>query len=206
MNKNTVLLTTFLLFIIAAFSGCNNDKLKVSNTDLNNEYYTKVNMWFYKKRTNETTTHNQLQGEENSIFSTFTVYSTNYKSENLLPLNTKVTLLKGSRNAIFFKINNEIYALKRTGHSKHVSLTDIFNRTFSKSPLDLNKIDPSIKELILNGEVKVGMSKEDILISRGYPPEHKTRKLENSTWYYWNSRHNKKRLEFEGEILNKIVE
>lgn len=202
MVKKNLLLTTIILFIITAFSGCNNDRLKVDSSSLNSEYYTKINMWYHNKTTQETSL---VEGRDR-LYSDYTIYSTNYKSSKLLPLNTKITLLGESRNMIFFKADKKVFALKRTGHSKHVSLTTIFNRSFAKTPMDLNTIDSNLKELILKGEIKEGMSKDQIIISRGYPPEHRTRKLSNKTWYYWNSRNNKQKLEFEGENLIKIVD
>jgi hypothetical protein len=52
-------------------------------------------------------------------------------------------------------------------------------------------------EGIKEGVVKIGMSKEAVLVSYGYPPEHKTPSLERDTWYYWTNRFRSKAINFD---------
>ncbi len=50
---------------------------------------------------------------------------------------------------------------------------------------DLNKAD---KEGIEKGKVKPGMTKQGVKIAWGHPATHKTRSLDEDTWFYWRNR------------------
>ncbi|MEO8084181.1 MAG: outer membrane protein assembly factor BamE [Ardenticatenales bacterium] len=41
---------------------------------------------------------------------------------------------------------------------------------------------------IKNGRVEVGMTKEQVLMSLGYPPTHRTASTDLDTWVYWYTR------------------
>jgi hypothetical protein len=196
----------FLVTLVTIiFSGCNNDKLKLENGQMKTTYYTQINMWYQNKTTQTNPSSDGLTHAEGE-YAEYTIYSTNYKSGTLLPLNSEVKITYLDRNLIFFEHNNKIYALKRTGHSKHISLEGIFKRTFSKEKVSVEKYDASTQHNILNGEVKQDMSKDAIILSRGYPPEHRTRSLESNTWYYWSTTHNKAEFSFSDNKLISIKE
>jgi len=199
----TVITFLFVILLSLLFTGCNNDKLKLENSQMKTTYYTQVNMWSQKKTTQTNPTHDGLT-EVAGGYAEYTIYSTNYNYGTLLPLNSKVQITYLGRNLIFFEHNNKSYALKRTGHSKHISLEGIFKRTFSKEKISLDKYDTATQQNILNGELKQNMSKEEIILSRGYPPEHRTRSLQDNTWYYWSTTHNKIKLSFNDNKLTKI--
>lgn len=54
-------------------------------------------------------------------------------------------------------------------------------------------------DAIKNGVVIAGMSKRAVLISYGYPPEHKTPGLESNSWLYWLGKTTKKEICFDPE-------
>ncbi len=62
------------------------------------------------------------------------------------------------------------------------------------------------KEAIKNGKIEIGMSKKEIIYTRGFPPEHKTRTLSSNSWYYWSIKHNSQRFIFENNTLKSIEE
>ena len=43
-------------------------------------------------------------------------------------------------------------------------------------------------EAIRKGIILNGMSKKAVLISYGYPPEHRTRSHESNVWIYWKNK------------------
>lgn len=45
-----------------------------------------------------------------------------------------------------------------------------------------------VQSAIENGRVEVGMTKEQVLMSLGYPPTHRTASTDLNTWMYWFSR------------------
>ena len=68
--------------------------------------------------------------------------------------------------------------------------TKLTNKEFLQRQLDNEQVDLSgfndlEKKNILQGKVRIGMSKQAVLISRGYPPAHKTSDLTSDRWQYW---------------------
>jgi hypothetical protein len=52
------------------------------------------------------------------------------------------------------------------------------------------------KKAIKEGRLVVGMSKPAVIMSRGYPPEHRTPSLDVSPWVYWEARFRTKAVYF----------
>ena len=44
------------------------------------------------------------------------------------------------------------------------------------------------KEDIKAGNLRVGMTKKQVIQTRGYPPAHKTPTTKSNLWVYWSSR------------------
>ena len=59
------------------------------------------------------------------------------------------------------------------------------------------------KSMIRRGAVGNGMSKEAVLISWGYPPEHRTLSTKANTWLYWRNRFMKKAVDFDNN--DKVI-
>jgi hypothetical protein len=56
-------------------------------------------------------------------------------------------------------------------------------------------------DAIRRSAVIEGMTKEEVLISYGYPAEHRTPSLRSNTWVYWENRHTEKKICFSEEEL-----
>ncbi|ALC14912.1 hypothetical protein DSOUD_0111 [Desulfuromonas soudanensis] len=56
-------------------------------------------------------------------------------------------------------------------------------------------------DAIRRSAVIEGMTKEEVLISYGYPAEHRTPSLLANTWIYWENRHTEKKICFSEEEL-----
>ncbi len=54
--------------------------------------------------------------------------------------------------------------------------------------MSLKALSPATKTNILNGAVAMGMTKNSVILSRGYPPFHMTKGIEADTWKYWRNR------------------
>lgn len=70
------------------------------------------------------------------------------------------------------------------------------NKTFEEMTSGLTEDEIGA---IKSGRLIVGMSKDSVVISRGYPPEHRTPSLEANQWLYWENRFRKKAVYFDGE-------
>jgi len=185
-----------VILLSIAFSGCNG-QLKIPKEDLQHTYYTQTNMWFKDANSYGGT-------EDDRIIAKHSFYSVNYKYDKFIPVNTKIKILRITHNTIFIEIKNNIYAFVRTRQSKGKNLTQLFKRTFNQAKINLNSSSLEIKEHILSGKIKVGMTKEEVIIARGFPPEHKTKSLKNHTWYYFDTKRNKIIINFKNNKLNKI--
>ena len=52
----------------------------------------------------------------------------------------------------------------------------------------VEKLSPEIAGSIRSGQPLRGMTKEQVLMARGYPPGHETPSLDGDRWTYWSSR------------------
>ncbi len=142
-------------------------------------YYTRVNFWHEFKR------H----------------LSTNYQRGVFVPINSRARLSPVMRREVSRRRMSEIAELtvrlldsnttvritnvrQRSG----LLLNDIVYRMFSPEPVDLSAFDEEMQSLIKSGTLREGMTRYQVLLTRGYPPEHRTPSLESDTWTYWSSR------------------
>jgi hypothetical protein len=97
----------------------------------------------------------------------------------------------GTRYEILFK--GKWHPGKTLEDYKNYLITD---RSFEQLTEGLS--DQEI-DAIKNGVVIAGMSKRAVLISYGYPPEHKTPSLDSNSWLYWLGKTTRKEICFDTE-------
>ena len=197
MKKSIYSIATAIIVTIF-LTGCS-AQIKLPKEDLAKTYYTQTNMWFRNSHTYD-------GNENNRMISDFSFYSVNYKYDKLIPVNTAIKIIRLGHNSIFFKIknNNKIFAFNRTRQSRGKSLTQLFNRSFNTNMRNLNSYNTNTKKDIFDGRISIGMTKDEVIIARGFPPETKTKSLVNNTWYYWDQKRNKVRFEFRDDNLDRI--
>jgi hypothetical protein len=47
---------------------------------------------------------------------------------------------------------------------------------------------PAVQEAVKLGKIMVGMTKEQVIVSLGYPPAHQTPSLDSPQWKFWHTR------------------
>jgi len=165
MNRVIQLLTALLITFVV--SGCGGAKLTPDQQallDSQAEVYTQVPMWTENNR----------------------VYGTNYSRGMLIPINSKVKLLDANAKVITFEFNGQkITYLIYTKHTR-ADTSKMISRLFGKKPVDLSKYKHA-KE-IKSAHVVKGMSKDEVILARGYPPFHATYSLDANEWKYWRHR------------------
>lgn len=57
---------------------------------------------------------------------------------------------------------------------------------------------PAVRDAINDGRVEVGMTREQVLLSLGYPPTHRTASPDLTTWTYWYNRWLTYQVQFNG--------
>ncbi len=119
-----------------------------------------------------------------------TYLTTNYARGTLIPINTPVHVTAISKRKIALKrldngepiyIDNvEKYSRKTTAQFASVLLSS------AKTPIE--RLAPPLSSAIAAGELRKGMTKEQALMARGYPPAHETPSTDDDRWKYWSSR------------------
>jgi len=157
------LLATFIM------AGCGSVELSPQQQALisnKTTVYTQVNMWEEKNR----------------------IYGTNYAKGAMIPVNSPVTIVDVTSKAIVFNYKGAEYTYLT--FSKHTKATSqqLLARLFSTKKVNLGRFTKEERENIKNGVVAIGMSKDAVLIARGYPPFHVTTSLKDDKWTYWRHR------------------
>lgn len=158
------------VIFLAAFlmSGCGPAKLSPKEQayiDKKEVLYTQVSMWSEKSR----------------------IIATNYSRGTFIPVNTPVVITGVSSNTITFKLKDEEIVIKNVAYTK-VNINKLLERTFATTKVKLSKFTAAEQKSILMGQVNVGMSKEAVIVARGYPPAHRTPSLDSNSWRYWVNR------------------
>jgi hypothetical protein len=122
----------------------------------------------------------------------------NYGVDTLIPVNTKVEVISiGGWGGLTFRLIDSDTTLKLK-NKRHSGLSDEewAHKHFGEQKVDLNQFSKAERDAIASGEVRAGMSKEAVIVSRGYPPAHKTPSLESSSWLFWSNKWNKIQVNF----------
>jgi len=114
--------------------------------------------------------------------------STNYGRGTLVPINTKVRVDDITSSTIRLTIVATGKSLKLSNIEKYTGGgTEVLaERTLSTEPTDLSgfKYQKDIKV----GRLRMGMTKEEAILARGYPPVHRTYSTEDDRWVYQQNR------------------
>jgi len=166
-----------LLALVVLLSGCASVSINEGGVSINpvgKIYYTKINIWYkYPDKIKST----------NNIDGTF------------LSLGTKVKILEFDSGKVKFIdiARDQFYTIIFV--KKHTPMTsqELFNRYFSENNImdtngEFNKVTSKEQEGIKKGRIFPGMSKKAVLLTLGYPPNHKTPSLEGNIWLYWGRR------------------
>lgn len=143
-------------------------------------YFTRFNLW-YEKATHKTT---------------------NYTRGTLLPVNTRVTLTSmGPKKMVITPESGESVTIALARKFSLRSLEEIAAELLSPKAIPLARLGKDLERAISQGTMRLGMTREQVLMTRGYPPRHKTPSLDNDQWIYWSSRFVHRTLVFQDGVL-----
>ncbi len=206
-----------LLGLAISFAGYP-QSLKIAETG--EPVYTAYNIW---TTGNGTTPYNILR----AAIGTIRMYCVNYKSgPNFIPAGTEVYVddlyvnadlnhvdnnipssIQDKANRIQFKVAETGKTYKIYMHERYhpgKSIGYYYKRMFTTK--NFNQLTEELTayeiEAIKKGTVFEGMSKRAVLISYGYPPEHKTKSLKSAVWTYWMTPKDQKTIHFDPDIKN----
>ncbi len=135
------------------------------------EFYTQHNLWIFK-------------GSSSTI---------NYAVDALVPVNSKVKINKENDKKMGLTLVDSGVKFTVVLAKKYTSKTmaDIKARMLGDKQVELKKFSKTAQDAIKLGEVRNGMNRAEVLVSRGYPPEQSTISLDSDLWKYnqtkWNT-------------------
>ena len=124
--------------------------------------------------------------------------TTNYSRGDLLPINTQVKVIKiSSKKMIIDSKYGRVTLINAKKHTK-LSMEEVADRFLSNQP---RKVSGKFAKDIQYGEMRIGMSKKQVIMARGYPPAHKTYSTDSDRWTYWSSKFVQRTVVFENNRL-----
>ena len=146
-------------------------------------------------------------------------YTNRYFGGTYIPAGSECAIQTISKESIEFTFNGEKYVLVNwIGDVSAENVKTCFEKFFSedKSEIGLDKVNPDFREEVQEGFVKEGMTKEEVLLSLGYPaylgvkdPTYDDNRefiLAHNDWYYFKGRKTKILIRFRGEELHEILD
>lgn len=175
-----------LAMFAVVMSGCATVQLPTEQQaiiDNSTTLYTQVGMWTEKGK----------------------VIATNYKRGEHIPVNTAVTIKAVDASTITFSYDGSVLKLKNIDKFTKVDVPALMARTFAIEPVNLTQFSAAEQAAINKGEVELGMTKDAVITSRGFPPAHRTASLKSDSWRFWQNRFGTIVYEFEQGTVSNIV-
>lgn len=124
--------------------------------------------------------------------------ATNYWRGEMLPINAQVKVESISKKKITVSWKGQKITFINVPKHTKLSTQEFADRTLSNTQVSLgSRFSKDIKF----GEMRLGMTKGEVIKTRGYPPAHKTISTEADRWIYWSSKFVQMSLIFENEKL-----
>ena len=144
------------------------------------QYFTRYNLWYERSKS----------------------ATTNYSRGNLLPINSKVTLESiGEKKMVLGLESGESVTVVLVKKFSQRPLEEIAVELLAGKEIPISRLGKELSRSISQGTMRLGMTREQVLMTRGYPPRHKTPSLDNDRWVYWSSRFVYRTLVFKDGLL-----
>lgn len=114
----------------------------------------------------------------------------NYAAGTILPFGSPVVVDEMSDHEVKFTSGATTLELKHKYGREQESSQQYFHKILvPDDPHErFAKFPPAIQTAIDDGRVERGMTREQVIMSIGYPPTHQTPTLDMSRWTYWSGR------------------
>ena len=124
--------------------------------------------------------------------------TTNYGRGLVVPINTPVKLISMSGSKLTLKRLDSGQEIKVENEDKYTkkSISEIAALMLSPVKTPIEKLPEEVASAIRNGDMRKGMTRELVLMARGYPPAHETPSIDGDRWVYWSSRFVKQTVVF----------
>lgn len=126
--------------------------------------------------------------------------TTNYWRGDMVPVNSKVKVIAIGGKKMTLEYKGQIIKVLNVPKHTKKTIEEIADNMLSATPV---KIPGKYAKSIKFGEMRLGMTKNEVLMTRGYPPAHKTFSTESDRWIYWSSKFVQMTLIFENNRLTQ---
>lgn len=130
---------------------------------------------------------------------------TNYSRGVTVPINTPVRMESMSGKEIRLKRVDTGETIKVDNVDKYTRKTtaELARLLLAAEKTPLEQLPTELAASIRNGDMRKGMTKELVLMARGYPPAHETPSTDADRWVYWSSRFVKQTVLFTNGRLSE---
>lgn len=180
-NLKLIRESLYIIVIFLPLVGCsiNEEKPQIQEGIPNIVLYTAHNIWY-----------------ENPL----NIPSINYKRGAILPVGTKISELEVGKRSFKFQAAGkvfEIYFIPKWHLGQ--TIENYREKMFRKEKFNYSSagMTREVFNAVLAGTPIAGMSKKEVIITYGYPPEHRTPNLLSNKWRYWIHRFKTKLICFD---------
>jgi hypothetical protein len=132
----------------------------------------------------------------------------NWRSLPMIPVGSKIKVLDYGWNRASVEIDGRPMRIGQDYGRREETLQQFIGKLVVKSDprAKIAKYPEKMREAIREGKVIAGMTREQVIISAGYPPTHKTAGLDGNVWNMWGSRAGRYEVHFNGKgTVEKLV-
>jgi SmpA/OmlA family protein len=132
----------------------------------------------------------------------------NYFVGATIPPGTPVQVQSMTGNSITFAADGRTLTLVHSYGTDQESMQQYFGKVLvSDDPkVRLSTFPRSAQQAIHDGRVEKGMTREQVIMSLGYPPTHRTASTTANEWTYWYNRWVTYKVEFDnGGLVSNVV-
>ncbi|MCH8478277.1 MAG: outer membrane protein assembly factor BamE [Wenzhouxiangella sp.] len=135
--------------------------------------------------------------------------ATNFSRGVVWPINTEVRLVsktdrRHGRMVLARVDNGDRVTIQNVPRHTDMSIDALAERMLADQPTPIERLPEDVQRAIRAGELRMGMTKEQALMARGYPPTvHTANPMDADTWVYQENRFAQRTIVFEN---GRIVE
>jgi hypothetical protein len=154
----------------------------------------------YQGRSLMTCCNIHYEGEE--------VNDANYFVGAMIPAGTPVQVQSMTGNSVTFTADRKKLTLVHTYGRDQESLQQYVNKILvpDDPKAELARFPHAVQQAIHDGRVEKGMTRQQVIMSLGYPPTHRTASTTSNEWTYWYNRWVTYKVQFDdrGVVSNVI--
>jgi len=182
MRGNEKLFVAIVCVALISFAGAPQEKAEIT---AGKELFSQTNIWYENPKK---------------------IYSTNYHIGTMIPVGTKVRIVRLTKKSVQFQPLDSETTFTMTHVRRHstIAFQEVFDRYFSEqNPIAgdgrFHQFSAEEQENVKRGTIAEGMCKKAVVMAYGYPPSNATPTLALHKWTYWITRFQKIVTVFEGD-------